>query len=115
MKKLLVLSVGFVVLSFIIACGGAQQLPVSNSMRDFLDTSIRDRSFVTAAEKYGLQPEQLPAGIYDLKGAVVTKIEKNDTQTLYIVNVTHDEQKDDYVIAWDGDTIVSFKPYVPTE
>jgi hypothetical protein len=114
MKKLLVLGVGIVILSIIMSCGGAQ-LPVSNSMRDFLDTSIRDRSFVTASEKYGFPPENLPPGINDLKGAIVEKVEQHDQQTLYIVNVTHDEQKDDYVITWDGDTIVGFDPYVPTE
>ncbi|MBN1799767.1 MAG: hypothetical protein JW822_14415 [Spirochaetales bacterium] len=114
MKKLLLLGVGILVIS-IMACSGGNQIAISDKMNDFLSTLSDTNSIIAAAEKYGYSPENVPLGIYELKEPIVTKVEKQGQQTLYFVNVTHGEIKDDIIVVWDGDVVVDVRDYKAAE
>jgi hypothetical protein len=108
MKKLLLLGVGILVISFM-ACSGGNQIAVSDKMNDFLSTLADTSSIIAAAEKYGYSSENVPLGMYELKEPVVAKVEKEGQQTLYFVNVTHGMIKENIIVVWDGDVVVDVR------
>jgi hypothetical protein len=104
MKKLLFL--GAVILIMGIFAFAQNAFVGTNKIVDFTSPSANSIALIPAVERYGQSQDLTPLGLYDLKDALVTTIDKNGEQTLSFVNITNIPGLNDLMVTWDGNTVI---------
>ncbi|MFO7879159.1 MAG: hypothetical protein ACQES0_02330 [Bacteroidota bacterium] len=109
MRNLLTAFIAVVFALGFTACGGGNDVEVSEEMQGFMTKIENTNSIMDAAEAYDYEADEMPLDLYTLEEPTVKSVKEEDGKTIYTMNVKHGMIDSDVMICWKDEKVVNIK------